>query len=210
MRHPLGARIEIAGHDGFSKENPSILCLEYIHCAMRHGRNASVRRLDHPPVVCTPVFDPVQPMIRGDFKEMEVHHTHSFISLMYPSLRVNTLSWLNLMPTTVWLKMPVVKAAAALLLVVFLLFWGNHWQFNFHFTLYTLHSTLDTLHSTLCTSPFTFSLLTPHTRHFTLHFALCTPHSTLHTGHFTLQTLHFTTFPTQHPTIFTLHTLHST
>ena len=59
MRHPLIARIEIAGHDGFSKENPSILCLEYIHWAMRHGRNASVRRLDHPPVVCTPVFDPV-------------------------------------------------------------------------------------------------------------------------------------------------------
>ena len=205
IRHPLGA-----GHDGFFKANPSILCLEYIRWAVRHGRNASVRRLDHPPVVCTPVFDPVQPMIRGDFKEMEVHHTHSFISLMYPSLRVNTLSWLNLMPTTVWLKMPVVKAAAALLLVVFLLFWGNHWQFNFHFTLYTLHSTLDTLHSTLYTSPFTFSLLTPHTRHFTLHFALCTLHSALHTPHWTLYTSDSALHYIPHSTPHYLHTPHFT
>ena len=33
---------------------------------MRHARNASDRRLDHPPVVCTPVFDPVYIYIAHD------------------------------------------------------------------------------------------------------------------------------------------------
>ena len=82
---------------------------------MRHGRNASVRRLDHLPVVCTTVFvfDPIQLMMRGDLKEMEVHHTHSFICLMYPSLRVNTLSF----TANILAQDARRKVAAALLLV---------------------------------------------------------------------------------------------
>ena len=81
--------------------NPSVLCLEYIRWAVRHSRNASVRRLDHPPVVCSPVFDPVQLMIRGDLKEMEVYNTHSFICFIvsFPSgqhILIYFLLWLKM------------------------------------------------------------------------------------------------------------------
>ena len=52
-------------------------------------------------------------------KEMEVHHTHSFICkvVWYPSCRVNTSSWRY--ANTFGSRMPVLQAAAALLLVFF-------------------------------------------------------------------------------------------
>ena len=60
------------------------------------------------------MFDPVQFMIGGDLKEMDVSYTHSFSCVVHPPLRVNMPSCIHF-----WLKMVKMFAFAALGALVF-------------------------------------------------------------------------------------------
>ena len=93
---------------------------------MGHSRNASVRRLDHPPVVCSPAFDPVQLMIRGDLKEIDVYHTHSFICLIVSFPSGQHISFVSYFGS----RMPVAKTPPLFLLAV-LGFRGYLFDFKF-------------------------------------------------------------------------------